>query len=78
MEIVTGPDIRSGKEAAAFTQQLMLILQRLETCDANMAEGSLRVDANVSVRPKGSSTFGHRLRGEATHRNAKAGRGCIP
>lgn len=51
MEMVTGPDIRSGAEAAAFVQQILLILRRLGTCDGNMAEGSVRVDANVSVRP---------------------------
>lgn len=58
MEIVTGPDMASGDEAAAFVQQVMLILDALGTCDGNMAEGSLRVDANVSVRPAGTTTLG--------------------
>eukprot|EP00041_Stephanoeca_diplocostata_P012082 m.201356 g.201356 ORF g.201356 m.201356 type:complete len:538 (-) comp18802_c0_seq4:240-1853(-) len=60
MEIVTGPDMASGDEAAAFVQQIMLILNVLGTCDGNMAEGSLRVDANISVRPIGSTELGTR------------------
>lgn len=50
MEIVTAPDIRSGDDAAVVVQQLLLILAKLGTCDGNLAQGSLRVDANVSVR----------------------------
>ncbi|KJU84153.1 glutamyl-tRNA(Gln) and/or aspartyl-tRNA(Asn) amidotransferase subunit B, partial [Candidatus Magnetobacterium bavaricum] len=48
MEIVTEPDIRSPKEAAAFMRKLRGILRYLEVCDGNMEEGSLRCDANVS------------------------------
>ncbi|GBD42364.1 Aspartyl/glutamyl-tRNA(Asn/Gln) amidotransferase subunit B [bacterium HR39] len=60
MEIVTDPDIRSPEEAVAFVRKLRSILRYLGTCDGNMEEGSLRVDANVSVRPLGSTEFGTR------------------
>lgn len=60
MEIVTKPDIRSGNQAAEFVQQVMLMLRTLGTCDGNMAEGSLRVDANISVRPAHTEGFGTR------------------
>ena len=60
MEIVTKPDIHSGEEAAQFLQQLLLILEALGTCDGNLAEGSVRVDANVSIRPAGATEYGDR------------------
>jgi aspartyl-tRNA(Asn)/glutamyl-tRNA(Gln) amidotransferase subunit B len=50
MEIVSEPDIRSAEEAALFMRKLRSILRYLGTCDGNMEEGSLRCDANVSVR----------------------------
>ncbi|XP_078684325.1 glutamyl-tRNA(Gln) amidotransferase subunit B, mitochondrial-like isoform X1 [Branchiostoma floridae x Branchiostoma belcheri] len=49
MEIVTEPDMVDGAEAAALVKELQLILQALRTCDGNMSEGSMRVDANISV-----------------------------
>lgn len=55
MEIVTKPDFRSPEEAGAFLRKLRSILRYLGTCDGNMDEGSMRCDANVSVRPLGSS-----------------------
>jgi aspartyl-tRNA(Asn)/glutamyl-tRNA(Gln) amidotransferase subunit B len=58
IEIVTEPDIRSAKEAAAFLTKLRQIVQYLGVCDGNMEEGSLRCDANISVRPVGQETFG--------------------
>jgi aspartyl-tRNA(Asn)/glutamyl-tRNA(Gln) amidotransferase subunit B len=58
MEIVTRPDIRSPKEAAQFMKRLRQILRYLGVCDGNMEQGSLRCDANVSVRPAGSSELG--------------------
>lgn len=58
VEIVTEPDIRTPEEAKAFTQKLRSILQHLEVSDCNMEEGSLRCDANVSLRPVGSEEFG--------------------
>ena len=53
MEIVSEPDLRSAAEAAAYITKLRAILKYLGTCDGNMEEGSLRCDANVSVRRPG-------------------------
>ncbi|MEA2624753.1 MAG: aspartyl-tRNA(Asn)/glutamyl-tRNA(Gln) amidotransferase subunit, partial [Candidatus Binatota bacterium] len=60
LEIVSEPDIASPAEAAAYLRQLRAILQYLEVCDGNMEEGSLRCDANVSIRPTGTSALGTR------------------
>jgi aspartyl-tRNA(Asn)/glutamyl-tRNA(Gln) amidotransferase subunit B len=60
MEIVTEPDIRSSEEAGEFMKKLRSILRYLGTCDGDMEKGSLRCDANVSVRKKGSIEFGTR------------------
>ncbi len=58
VEIVTEPDLRSPAEARAFLVALKQTLQYLEISDCNMEEGRLRVDANLSIRPAGSSTLG--------------------
>ena len=58
LEIVTEPDLRSSADAGAFLRQLRQTLRRLEVSDCNMEEGSLRADANVSVRPAGSEGLG--------------------
>ncbi len=58
MEIVTEPDISSSKEAVEFMKKLRTILRYIEVCDGNMEQGSLRCDANVSVRPCGQKEFG--------------------
>lgn len=58
IEIVTEPDMRSGAEAAEFFARLRDILVWLGINDGNMEEGSLRCDANVSVRPAGAASFG--------------------
>jgi aspartyl-tRNA(Asn)/glutamyl-tRNA(Gln) amidotransferase subunit B len=58
VEIVTEPDLRSAAEAAEFGRLLQATLRRMGVSDVNMEEGSLRVDANVSVRPVGETTFG--------------------
>ena len=58
VEIVTEPDMHSGAGAAAFFSQLRDILVWLDVNDGNMEEGSLRCDANVSVRPIGQGHFG--------------------
>jgi aspartyl-tRNA(Asn)/glutamyl-tRNA(Gln) amidotransferase subunit B len=58
VEIVTEPDIRSGEEAADWGRLLRATLRQLGVSDVNMDEGSLRVDANVSIRPVGSDTLG--------------------
>jgi len=58
LEIVSEPDLRSPEEARQFMQKLKAILLYLEICDGNMEEGSLRCDANISVRPVGSDKLG--------------------
>jgi aspartyl-tRNA(Asn)/glutamyl-tRNA(Gln) amidotransferase subunit B len=58
IEIVSEPDMRSAAEAAEFFSRLRDILVWIGVNDGNMEEGSLRCDANVSVRPRGESTFG--------------------
>ena len=60
MEIVSEPDIRSPQEAAEYMKKLRTILRYLGVCDGNMEQGSLRCDANVSVRPVGQKEFGTR------------------
>jgi aspartyl-tRNA(Asn)/glutamyl-tRNA(Gln) amidotransferase subunit B len=58
MEIVSEPDIRSPQEAAEFVKKFRAIVRYLGVCDGNMEQGSLRCDANVSVRPVGLKEFG--------------------
>ena len=60
IEIVSEPDIRSPKQAYEYLTRIKQIVQYLEICDGNMEEGSLRCDANVSVRPKGQKKLGTR------------------
>ncbi|WP_111414299.1 Asp-tRNA(Asn)/Glu-tRNA(Gln) amidotransferase subunit GatB [Billgrantia lactosivorans] len=60
LEIVSEPDMRSAKEAAAYLKAIHSIVTYLGISDGNMAEGSMRCDVNVSVRPKGQETFGTR------------------
>ncbi len=60
IEIVTDPDIRSSAEAYDYLARLKEILEYLDVCDGNMEEGSLRCDANVSVRRAGEEKFGTR------------------
>ena len=58
MEIVSEPDLRSPREAAEYMKKIRSILRYLGVCDGNMEQGSLRCDANVSVRPVGQKEFG--------------------
>ena len=58
VEIVTEPDLRSAAEAAEWLRLLRATLKRLGVSDVNMEEGSLRCDANVSIRPVGEATLG--------------------
>ncbi|HUU29830.1 MAG TPA: Asp-tRNA(Asn)/Glu-tRNA(Gln) amidotransferase subunit GatB, partial [archaeon] len=60
IEIVSEPDIRSSAEAYAFLYRLRQTLLYLGVCDGNMEEGSLRCDANISVRKQGTGKFGTR------------------
>jgi aspartyl-tRNA(Asn)/glutamyl-tRNA(Gln) amidotransferase subunit B len=58
VEIVTEPDLRGAAEAASWARLLRTTVRQLDVSDVNMEEGSLRVDANVSVRPAGNETLG--------------------
>ncbi len=58
IEIVSEPDLRSPEEAYDYLTRLKLLMLYLEVSDCNMEEGSLRCDANVSVRPAGAEAFG--------------------
>ena len=64
VEIVTEPDLRGAAEAAEWARLLRETVRQLGVSDVNMEEGSLRVDANVSVRPAGSDDAGHEDRAE--------------
>ena len=61
MEIVSHPDLRSPEEAAAYLRALRAILIYLRVCDGNMEEGSMRCDANVSLRPRGVAELGTKI-----------------
>jgi aspartyl-tRNA(Asn)/glutamyl-tRNA(Gln) amidotransferase subunit B len=61
VEIVSEPDIRSAEEARVFVQELRAILESLDVSDVRMEEGSMRVDANVSVRRKGEKALGAKV-----------------
>ncbi|MGE3724779.1 MAG: Asp-tRNA(Asn)/Glu-tRNA(Gln) amidotransferase subunit GatB [Candidatus Sericytochromatia bacterium] len=61
LEIVSEPELRSSQEAKAYLAELRSILIAIGVCDGKMQEGSLRCDANVSVRPRGSETLGTRV-----------------
>lgn len=60
LEIVSEPDLRSGEEAHAYLSEIRRLVRFLGICDGNMEEGSLRCDANISVRKKGSEEYGTR------------------
>jgi len=61
METVSRPDLRSPEEAAAYLRAFRAVLVYLGVCDGNMEEGSLRCDANVSLRPRGSTELGTKV-----------------
>lgn len=58
LEIVSEPDIRTPEEAKAYLEKLKAILQYIDVSDCKMEEGSLRCDANISLRPVGQKEFG--------------------
>lgn len=60
IEIVSEPDIRSAHEAAAYLNEIRKLVRYLDICDGNMEEGSIRCDANISVRLKGAPEYGNR------------------
>jgi aspartyl-tRNA(Asn)/glutamyl-tRNA(Gln) amidotransferase subunit B len=61
LEIVSGPDLRSGKDAAEYARTVRQMLRYLDVCDGNLEEGSMRCDCNVSVRKKGETKFNTRV-----------------
>jgi len=61
IEIVSEPDIRSAEEAFAYVSEVRKLVRYLGVCDGNMEEGSLRCDANISIRLKGDTTLGTRV-----------------
>lgn len=61
IEIVSEPDLRSGDEAFAYISEIRKLVRYLEICDGNMEEGSLRCDANISVRKKRDTKLGTRV-----------------
>ena len=61
METVSRPDLRSPEEAAAYLRAFRAVLVNLGVCDGNMEEGSLRCDANVSLRPVGAAELGTKV-----------------
>ncbi len=61
LEIVSEPDMRSSEEAYLYLKELRNIMKYIGVSDVNMEEGSLRCDANVSVRPKGEKKFGTKV-----------------
>ncbi len=61
MEIVTEPDVRTGEQARRYAEELQLLLRSIGASDADMERGQMRVEANVSLRPRGSEPFGTRV-----------------
>ncbi len=61
LEIVSEPDLRSSQEAFQYINEIRKLVKYLEICDGNMEEGSLRCDANISVRLKGEKKFGTKV-----------------
>lgn len=61
IEIVTEPDLHSGDEAAAYVTEIRKLVRTLNVCDGNMEEGSLRCDANISIRLKGEQKLGTKV-----------------
>jgi aspartyl-tRNA(Asn)/glutamyl-tRNA(Gln) amidotransferase subunit B len=60
MEIVTEPEIRTAEQARRYAEELQLLLRSIGASDADMERGQLRVEANVSLRPRGTEPFGTR------------------
>ena len=60
IEIVSRPNFTSAKQARIYMETLKMIVEHIGVCDGNLSEGSLRCDANVSIKPKGSTTLGTR------------------
>ena len=79
IEIVSEPDIRSSEEAREYLLKLKATLEYLNICDCNMEEGSLRCDANISLRPEGEEKLGTKteLKNMNSFRNVQIGRAHV-
>ena len=61
MEIVTDPDVRTAEQARRYAEELQAVLRAIGASDADMERGQMRVEANVSLRPRGTEPFGTRV-----------------
>ena len=61
MEIVTEPDIRTAEQARRYAEELQLLMRSIGASDADMERGQMRVEANISLRPRGTTPFGTRV-----------------
>ena len=61
VELVSEPEIKNGDEAYQYVSEIRRLVRYLDVCDGNMEEGSMRCDANISVMPIGSKTFGTKV-----------------
>jgi aspartyl-tRNA(Asn)/glutamyl-tRNA(Gln) amidotransferase subunit B len=61
IEVVSEPELRSGEEAYEYVSEVRKLVRYLGICDGNMEEGSLRCDANISIRPVGTEKFGTKV-----------------
>jgi aspartyl-tRNA(Asn)/glutamyl-tRNA(Gln) amidotransferase subunit B len=61
LEIVSEPDLHTGEEAYAYLTELRKLVRWLGVCDGNMEEGSMRCDANISIRPRGTTALGTKV-----------------
>jgi aspartyl-tRNA(Asn)/glutamyl-tRNA(Gln) amidotransferase subunit B len=61
MEIVTDPDVRTAEQARRYAEELQLLMRAIGASDADMERGQMRVEANVSLRPRGDEAFGTRV-----------------
>ena len=61
LEIVGEPDLRTAEEAETYLRKVHTLVRYLDICDGNMQEGSMRCDANISIRPRGTKEFGEKV-----------------
>lgn len=61
VELVSEPELRSGEEAYEYVSEIRKLVRYLGICDGNMEEGSMRCDANISIRPTGTTAFGTKV-----------------
>ncbi len=61
LEMVSEPEIRSSEEAGAYLTEVRKLVRYLDICDGNLEEGSMRCDANISIRPVGTTAFGTKV-----------------